>query len=609
MRTSRLTVAVAALALAAGCGPMEGADPDLGPVGNVAQGLTQVTGFGSNPGNLLMFTHVPPGLPANAPLVVVMHGCTQSASAMESSGWSAASDAQHFFVIYAQQQSSNNSSSCFNWFVSGDITRGQGEALSIKQMVDWAKANYSIDSSRVYATGFSAGAYFSSVLAATYPDVFAAVAVNSGGPYACATTQSDAFTCMNPGVTKTAQAWGDLVRGAFSGYTGPRPRVALWHGTQDFTVAIANMTESVKQWTNVFGADQTADVSDTVFGQAHKAYQDASGTNIVETFSINGMGHAVPIDPQFSFPGGGPCGTTGQYFSDQNICAAYLQESFFGLLGGGGGGDTTPPTVALTAPADGATVSGSVTISATASDNVGVSRVEFRVDGSLVGTSTAAPYQVSWNTASVGNGGHTVTAQAFDAAGNSASSSRSVTVSNAGGTTTVSFSSIAADDGYVKAFADGTGAAVGTFTTLAVGRGTDGKFNRAIYSFDTSSLPDAASIVSATVTVTYSSGSGSPWSDPAGNSMAVDVKTGLFGASATAEVGDWGAAADASATASIAAFSSGTKTSSGFGAAGLSAVNRTGKTQVRLRFSQNQGATAYVFLTEGAGATLTVTYQ
>jgi poly(hydroxyalkanoate) depolymerase family esterase len=347
-----------------------------------------------------MFRHVPPSPPANAPLVVVLHGCTQSAAGMESSGWSAAANAQGFHVIYAQQQSSNNSSSCFNWFVSGDIARGQGEALSIKQMVDWVKANASIDPSRVYATGFSAGAYFSSVLAATYPDVFAAVAVSSGGPYACATTQSDAFTCMSPGINKTPQQWGDLVRNAFSGYTGPRPRVAIWHGTQDFTVKIANLTESVEQWTNVHGADQTADVSDTVSGQAHRVYKDAAGNNVVETYEVANMGHAIPIDPQFSFPGGGACGATGSYISDQNICSTYLQEVFFGLVSGGGG-DTTAPAVSLTAPVNGATVSGTITLSANASDNVGVSRVEFSVDGSVVGTDTASPYSVSWNSASV----------------------------------------------------------------------------------------------------------------------------------------------------------------------------------------------------------------
>ncbi|HVE87317.1 MAG TPA: PHB depolymerase family esterase, partial [Myxococcales bacterium] len=463
MRKTRLLAGVMAVLAVAGCGPLDGVEgggPD--PAGQMAQGLTQVTGFGTNPGNLLMFTHVPANLPANAPLVVVLHGCTQSAAAMEPSGWSAASDAQGFYVIYAQQQSSNNSSSCFNWFVSGDITRGQGEALSVKQMVDWAKANASIDGSRVYATGFSAGAYFSAVLAAVYPDVFSAVAVNSGGPYACATTQSDAFMCMNGSVTKTAQQWGDLVRGAFSGYAGARPRVSLWHGTTDGTVSPSQMAESVKQWTNVFGADQTADVSDTVFGQAHKVYNDGGGTGVVETYSISGMGHAVPVDPQFSFPGGGPCGTTGTYFSDQNICATYLQERFFGLAGAT---DVTPPAVALTAPADGATVSGTVTLSATASDNVGVARVDFLVDGSVVGTSSAAPYQVAWNSAGVANGGHTVSAKAYDAAGNSATSTRSITVSNAGSSTTVSFSSIAADDGYVKAFSDGSSPAVGAFTT------------------------------------------------------------------------------------------------------------------------------------------------
>ena len=581
-------------------------------MGQSSQGLTQVTGFGSNPGNLLMFTHVPANLPANAPLVVVMHGCTQAATDMESAGWDAASDAQGFYVIYPQQQSSNNSSSCFNWFVPGDISRGQGEALSIKQMVDYAKAHSSIDSTRVFATGLSAGAYMSEVMGATYPDVFAAIAVNSGGPYECATTQNDAFSCMSASITKTAQQWGDLVRNAFPGYGGPWPRVSLWHGTQDFTVQIGQETESVKQWTNAHGADQTADVSDTVAGQAHAVYKDSSGVAVVETYQISGMGHAVPIDPQFNFPNGGACGATGTYFSDQNICSTYYQEQFFGLLsGGGGGGDTTAPTVSLTAPANGATVSGTVTLSANASDNVGVSRVEFSVDGSLVGTANASPYQVSWNSASVANGGHTIAAKAFDAAGNSASSSASVTVSNSGGggTTTVSFSSIAADDGYVKASADGSGAAVGTFLTPAVGKGSDGKFNRSIYSFDTSSLPDGATVVSATLTVTWSSGLGSPWSDPAGNSMVVDVKNGAFGTSASTEAADWSAAASASASASIAAFTSGTKTSSGFDASGLSAVNKVGKTQVRLRFSQNQAGMAYVFLTEGSGATLTVTYQ
>jgi subtilisin family serine protease len=97
-------------------------------------------------------------------------------------------------------------------------------------------------------------------------------------------------------------------------------------------------------------------------------------------------------------------------------------------------GDTTPPTTSITSPANGATVSGSVTVSANASDNVGVSRVELYADGSLVGSDTSSPYAVAWNTAAVSNGGHSLQTRAYDASGNVGSSSAvSVTVSNTSG--------------------------------------------------------------------------------------------------------------------------------------------------------------------------------
>jgi subtilisin family serine protease len=103
-------------------------------------------------------------------------------------------------------------------------------------------------------------------------------------------------------------------------------------------------------------------------------------------------------------------------------------------LFGGGGGDTTPPTTSITSPANGATVSGTITVSATASDNVGVTRVELFVDGSLAGTDTSAPYSFSWNTASVPNGSHSLQTRAYDAAGNVGSSAVvTVTVSNSAG--------------------------------------------------------------------------------------------------------------------------------------------------------------------------------
>jgi len=96
-----------------------------------------------------------------------------------------------------------------------------------------------------------------------------------------------------------------------------------------------------------------------------------------------------------------------------------------------GTGDTTAPTVSVTAPANGATVSGTTTISASASDNVGVSSVEFYVDSVLKGTDTSSPYSYSWSTTSYSNGAHSIYAKAKDAAGNTGTSSIIlVTVSN-----------------------------------------------------------------------------------------------------------------------------------------------------------------------------------
>ena len=95
-----------------------------------------------------------------------------------------------FYVVCAQQPSSNHPTSCFNWFEPGDIARGAGEALSIKQMVDAMKAAYSIDPARVFVTGFSAGGFMVPAMLATYPDVFAAGAINSGGPYRCANSMT-----------------------------------------------------------------------------------------------------------------------------------------------------------------------------------------------------------------------------------------------------------------------------------------------------------------------------------------------------------------------------------------------------------------------------------
>lgn len=598
--------------LTVGCGEVDVAPAEVTQLAESRQELTQVTGFGGNPGNLLMYRHVPSGMPANAPLVVVLHGCTQSATGMELSGWTAAANVYKFYVVYPQQQGSNNGTQCFNWFEPGDIARDSGEVLSIKQMVDAMKATYSIDTSKVYVAGFSAGGYMASTLLAVYPDVFSAGAINAGGPSHCATTSMSALSCMSPGADKTPTAWGNLARAGYPGYSGPRPRVSIWYGTSDFTVRPMNGTEAMEQWTDVHGIDQTPDTVETVAGFPHKVYRDGAGLARVETWELTGLGHAVAFDAQFNFPGSTTaCGSTGAFVTDMNLCAVYHQASFFNLTGGGGsGGDTTPPLVNVTSPSNGATVSGTVTVTVNATDDVGVARVELLVDGNPVATDTAAPYEFAWNSEGVGNGTHTLGARAYDGAGNAGvDADTQVMVDNSGTPTpvTATFTSIAAEDGYLKANADGSGAVLGTLSNLALGRGTDGKYNRAFLSFDTSSLPDGATVTRAYLTVGYSSGSGDPWSTPAGNTLVLDVNTGTFNAAST-EAADWAAAATASAVASIDRFTAGTKSSGDFSAQGLAAIHRAGKTQLRLRFSQEQTATQYLFVKDSTNAVLTVVY-
>jgi hypothetical protein len=272
--------------------------------------------------------------------------------------------------------------------------------------------------------------------------------------------------------------------------------------------------------------------------------------------------------------------------------------------------DVTAPTVNVTAPVTGATVSGTVDVAATASDASGVSKVEFYLDGALVGTDTAAPFVYTWDTTKATNGSHALMAKAYDAANNiGTDNDTTVTASNTGnGRTTVTFASIAAEDGYVKANADGTVPAIGTLTTLALGKGTDAKHNRTFLSFDTSTLPDTAKVVRAWLKLTWSSGSGDPWADPVGNTLQVDVKTGTFGTAAV-ETTDFTAAATATNVASVLKFASGTQNSTDFSATGLTALNKTGKTQLKLRFTLDPVGTRYIFVTEGAGAVLTVEYE
>ncbi|WP_433293704.1 extracellular catalytic domain type 1 short-chain-length polyhydroxyalkanoate depolymerase [Actinoplanes sp. CA-030573] len=292
--------------------------------------LTQVTGFGSNPGALRMYSYVPSGLPGGRPLVVALHGCTQSASDYYGhSGWPKYADLYRAALVFPEQTSANNSLSCFNWFQAGDIARGGGEALSIKQMVDYAVAHYGSDASKVYVTGLSAGGAMTAVMLAAYPDVFAGGGVVAGLPYNCGTV------CQYQAQSKTPAQWGDLVRAAYPGYQGPRPKVAIWYGTSDTTVVPANATELRDQFTDVLGVAPSPTSTDALpGGTTREAYAGR-----VQLYRVQGIAHGTPVDPGSAET---QCGTTGTYYI-ASICSSYYLAQFWGLVNETPPA-TTPPT-------------------------------------------------------------------------------------------------------------------------------------------------------------------------------------------------------------------------------------------------------------------------
>ncbi|MEG8277270.1 extracellular catalytic domain type 1 short-chain-length polyhydroxyalkanoate depolymerase [Streptomyces sp. AHA2] len=349
-----------------------------------AASLTQVTGFGTNPGNLSMYAHVPDALPPGAPLVLALHGCTQSAGDYYThSGWPEFADAYGFALVLPQTSSANNANSCFNWFEPGDTARGQGEALSIKQMVDKAVALYGSDPRRVYITGLSAGGGMTANMLAAYPDVFAGGAVASGLPARCATSVSAAYTCMYSPPDRTPAQWGDLVRSAAPSGTASWPRVAIWQGTADTTVRPANATELRDQWTNVWGIGQTPSRTENLgAGTTLSVYDDPSGRPAVQVYSVSGMAHGLAVDP-----GSGPeqCGSTGTYYLD-TICSSYHTARFWGLGDDGGTGSLPAPT--------GLSVTGTTDSTVSVRWNAVPGAVSYVVHrgGARVGTVTATSY-------------------------------------------------------------------------------------------------------------------------------------------------------------------------------------------------------------------------
>jgi feruloyl esterase len=289
--------------------------------------LRELTGFGTNPGNLRMFAYAPQHLPPSAPLVIALHGCTQSADEYDyGTGWSSLADKLGFAVVYPQQQPANNPRNCFSWFLPGDTARGEGEAHSIREMVEHAIATFAADRERVFVTGLSAGGAMASVMLATYPEVFAGGAIIAGLPYGCASNVQQAFELMFTPQEQNERALGDRVRTA-SRHRGPWPKISVWHGTSDPIVQPSNGEDIIRQWANVHGLAERPSCQELVRGQTRRIWTDANGELLIEAFSIGGMAHGVPL----ATTGGEACGAAGAFFLDVGISSTHHIARFWQL--------------------------------------------------------------------------------------------------------------------------------------------------------------------------------------------------------------------------------------------------------------------------------------
>ena len=286
------------------------------------------TGF-DNPGALRGWTFVPHDLPPGAPLVVVLHGCTQNAADYDAgSGWSGLAARHGFALLYPEQTRANNPNGCFNWFGPADTRRGGGEAASIAAMVDAVAAAHAIDRARMFVTGLSAGGAMAAAMLAAYPDMFAAGAIVAGLPHGAASGVPQALEAMaGRGAPADARTLGDRVRAA-SAHAGPWPRVSVWHGDADMTVAPSNADAIVRQWTDVHGLSlEPARIADAS-GVRRRTWTDAAGATIVEEVLIAGLGHGTPLRPG---TGPGEAGEARAHMLDVGISSTHEIAAFFGV--------------------------------------------------------------------------------------------------------------------------------------------------------------------------------------------------------------------------------------------------------------------------------------
>jgi acetylxylan esterase len=265
-----------------------------GPAGK----LVRITEFGDNPTGLEMHLYVPPRLPERPAVVLALHWCTGSGPDFHANtGLSQLADANGFLVIFP---SATREGHCWDVHSPAALAHGGGsDPLALLAMIDHVITNHRADAARVFVTGHSSGGMMTQLLLAVYPDVFRAGAASAGVPFGCFAGPTEwNEDCALGKVTRSPREWGDLVRGAYPTFSGPRPPLQLWHGTADDALDFHNFGESIKQWTDVLQtlADPVAtDHGTPALPWTRLRYADTQGEVRLEAFRGAGVPHNFPL--------------------------------------------------------------------------------------------------------------------------------------------------------------------------------------------------------------------------------------------------------------------------------------------------------------------------
>ena len=294
--------------------------------------LTALNSFGTDPGSMRADTYIPKNFPKNGPLVVVLHGSGQSAESYNSgSGWSALADECGVALLFPGQRRSNNAIGSFNWFKPRDNQRGEGEPLSIRQMIGHVIDAHAIDPARIFITGLSSGGAMTSVMLATYPEVFAGGAIIAGLPYRSANTLMQAIFRMKGHGGPSDRKLGSLVREA-SDATDNWPTISVWHGANDATVDRSNAASIVRQWQKIHKVEGPPVREEKVNGFPRRVWCDANGRAVIEQYIIASMGHGTPIKAG----GKKGLGEEDKYMLEVGISSTRHIAAFWGLTPGRG---------------------------------------------------------------------------------------------------------------------------------------------------------------------------------------------------------------------------------------------------------------------------------